>query len=382
MEDQTSCAKICVVFSRMKPYVLMVALQFGSAGMYIISMATLNHGMSRFVLIVYRNAVAALAMAPFALLLERKIRPKITIAIFLKIMALGFLEPILDQNLSYLGMQYTSASFTSAVMNAVPAVTFVMAVVFRLEHIKIKERRSQAKIVGTVLTFSGALLMTLYKGPIIDLIWSHKTSHNANHSSTDTHWITGTLLILVGCCAWSAFYILQSITIKTYPAELSLSTLICLMGAIQSGAVGLVAERHPSAWAIGWDSRLLAPVYTGIVSSGLTYYVQGLVMKTRGPVFVTAFNPLCMIIVAALGTLILAEQLHLGSIIGAIIIAIGLYSVAWGKSKDQFGPTPTTTEEKGDAYELPISATEGSKLVIEANNYGDHAGKSNFPVKK
>lgn len=71
MEDQTSCAKICVVFSRMKPYVLMVALQFGSAGMYIISMATLNHGMSRFVLIVYRNAVAALAMAPFALLLER-----------------------------------------------------------------------------------------------------------------------------------------------------------------------------------------------------------------------------------------------------------------------------------------------------------------------
>ena len=34
------------------------------------------------------------------------------------------------------------------------------------------------------------------------------------------------------------------------------------MGAIQSAAVGLVAERHPGAWAVGWDSRLLAPVYT------------------------------------------------------------------------------------------------------------------------
>lgn len=54
----------------------------------------------------------------------------------------------------------------------------------------------------------------------------------------------------------------QSITIKSYPAELSLSTLICLMGAIQSAAVGLVAERHAHAWAVGWDSRLLAPVYT------------------------------------------------------------------------------------------------------------------------
>ena len=53
-------------------------------------------------------------------------------------------------------------------------------------------------------------------------------------------------------------------------------------------------------------------MFQGIVSSGLTYYVQGIVMKTRGPVFVTAFNPLCMIIVAALGSVILAEKLHLG----------------------------------------------------------------------
>ena len=63
-----------IIKNIIKPYVLMVALQFGSVGMYIISMATLNHGMSRFVLIVYRNAVAALTMAPFALLLERLIR--------------------------------------------------------------------------------------------------------------------------------------------------------------------------------------------------------------------------------------------------------------------------------------------------------------------
>ena len=50
----------------------------------------------------------------------------------------------------------------------------------------------------------------------------------------------------------------------------------------------------------------------GIVSFGITYYVQGLVMKTRGPVFVTAFNPLCMIIVDALGSAILSEQIHVG----------------------------------------------------------------------
>ena len=46
--------------------------------------------------------------------------------------------------------------------------------------------------------------------------------------------------------------------------------------------------------------------------SGIAYYVQGIVMKERGPVFVTAFNPLCMIITAVLGSIILAEEITLG----------------------------------------------------------------------
>lgn len=113
-------------------------------------------------------------------------------------------------------------------------------------------------------------------------------------------------------------------TIKKYPAELTLSTLICLSGTLQSAAIALVVERHASGWAVGWDSRLLAPVYTGVVSSGITYYVQGLVMKTRGPVFVTAFNPLCMILVAILASLILAEKLHLGRYVTLFICILFL----------------------------------------------------------
>lgn len=46
--------------------------------------------------------------------------------------------------------------------------------------------------------------------------------------------------------------------------------------------------------------------------SGITYYIQGIVIKERGPVFVTAFNPLCMIIVAILGSIILAEEITSG----------------------------------------------------------------------
>lgn len=50
----------------------------------------------------------------------------------------------------------------------------------------------------------------------------------------------------------------------------------------------------------------------GVICSGIGYYVSGVVMKDRGPVFVTAFNPLCMIIVAIMGSFLLSEIMYLG----------------------------------------------------------------------
>ncbi|XP_059658586.1 WAT1-related protein At4g08290-like [Cornus florida] len=71
-------------------------------------------------------------------------------------------------------------------------------------------------------------------------------------------------------------------------------------------------EHNLSVWTIGWDMNLLAATYAGIVSSSIAYYVQGLVMQKRGPVFVTAFSPLMMIIVAIMGSFILAEKIYVG----------------------------------------------------------------------
>ncbi|CAJ2644207.1 WAT1-related protein At4g08290-like [Trifolium pratense] len=357
------------LFTNAKPYILMIGLQFGMAGNYIFGKEILNHGMSRFVFIVYRNAMAVVAIAPFALFFERKSRPKMTLSIFLQIMVLGFLEPVFNQSFTYLGMKYTSASFTSAIMNAVPSITFVIAVFVRLERVKFKEIRSQAKVFGTLVTFGGALLMAIYKGPGFNIFHSASTTQNQNgtQESSHNHQTTGALYILMGCVALSAFYILQSVTVKKYPAELSLATLICLAGGAQATAVALVAERHSHAWAIGLDYRLYAPLYTGVVSSGIAYYVQGLVMQMRGPVFATAFNPLCMIIVAGLGSFILGENLYLGSIIGAVIIALGLYTVVWGKAKDYSKSDPKLASSE-DTKSLPITSMDDPKSDINSVN--------------
>ncbi|KAK4788691.1 hypothetical protein SAY86_020010 [Trapa natans] len=154
------------------------------------------------------------------------------------------------------------------------------------------------------------------------------------------------------------YYVLQSFTLKKYPAELSLTALICLMGMVEGAITTLVFERDMTVWLMGWDSKLLAVVYSGVVCSGIAYYVQGFVIKERGPVFVTSFSPLCMIITAVLGFVVLSEQIHLGSIIGAIFIVFGLYTVVWGKSKDQRS-SPEDEKLGAALHDLPVTVTDG-----------------------
>ncbi|KAK8704323.1 hypothetical protein V6N13_047950 [Hibiscus sabdariffa] len=62
---------LCNALNKVKPYLAMVSLQFGYAGMYIVSMVCLKHGMSNFILATYRHVVATIVVAPFAFVLER-----------------------------------------------------------------------------------------------------------------------------------------------------------------------------------------------------------------------------------------------------------------------------------------------------------------------
>ncbi|RVW43652.1 WAT1-related protein [Vitis vinifera] len=100
--------------------------EFGYAGMNIITKVSLNRGMSHYVLVVYRHAFATAVIAP--LLLSSKVRPKITLPIFLQLFVLGLLGPVIDQNFYYAGLKFTSPTFSCAMSNMLPAMTFVMAV--------------------------------------------------------------------------------------------------------------------------------------------------------------------------------------------------------------------------------------------------------------
>ncbi|GLJ41360.1 hypothetical protein SUGI_0856020 [Cryptomeria japonica] len=149
--------------------------------------------------------------------------------------------------------------------NLLPATTFVIALIFRMERVKVREIRSQAKIVGTLICVSGAMLMTLYKGALLRMPWSSHHHHHSSNASTshdsNSDMIKGCLCLIIATLAWAVLFVLQASVLKKYSAQLSLATLICLMGSLQSIAITLAVERRPSAWAIGFDMNLLTAVY-------------------------------------------------------------------------------------------------------------------------
>ncbi|XP_048233548.1 WAT1-related protein At5g07050 [Ricinus communis] len=381
MKNQLGC---CAKFlETSKPYFAMISLQFGYAGMNIITKVSLNRGMSHYVLVVYRHAFATAVIFPFAFIFERKAQPRITFPIFLQLFVLGLLGPVIDQNFYYAGLKFTSPTFSCAMSNMLPAMTFIMALIFRMEKLDIKKIRCQAKIAGTVVTVAGAMLMTLYKGPIVEMVWSKHVHPRKSYvtdttGTTDKDWLKGSILLIIATLAWASLFVLQTKALKTYKNhQLSLTTLVCFMGTLQAIAVTFAMEHKTSAWQIGWDMNLLAAAYAGIVTSSISYYVQGLVIKKRGPVFATAFSPLMMIVVAIMGSFILAEKIFLGGVIGAVLIVIGLYAVLWGKHKERM--VQDSDEEildpvkgvQGNGNSVAIQDIEANEVdlqKVEANN--------------
>ncbi|XP_022743181.1 WAT1-related protein At2g39510-like isoform X2 [Durio zibethinus] len=325
------------IYNQAMPYMAMVFMRLGSAGLPIVAKYALNKGMSQHVLVVYRFAIATLVLAPFAIVFDRKVRPRMTLSVFLQILLLGLLEPAIDQNLYYTGMKYTTATVATALCNVLPAFVFLLAWVCRLEKVNMRKMHCQAKILGTIGTVGGAMIMTMVNGPMLPLPWTKVNNQHQYKNiaiTTKEDHLKGASMILVGCVCWACFVILQAITLKSYPAELSLTTLICLMGTIEAAIVAL-----------------------GIICSGVAYYIAAIVIQAKGPVFFAAFNPLTMVIVAIMSSFIFSEIMYLGRVIGAIVIVVGLYLVLWGKSKDQLSSDSDTNIKAAPSSDEQMATT-------------------------
>ncbi|MFS7889690.1 hypothetical protein Hanom_Chr00s000004g01609991 [Helianthus anomalus] len=88
--------------------------------------------------------------------------------------------------------------------------------------------------------------MTLVKGPLLELFWTRgRNKINVIHNGVDLHHsLKGAIMITNGCFSWSGFMVLQAITLKSYPTELTLTAWICFLGTIEGVIAALLMERR------------------------------------------------------------------------------------------------------------------------------------------
>ncbi|XP_010935825.1 protein WALLS ARE THIN 1 [Elaeis guineensis] len=342
MEDDAG-KKICGVPERVQLHVAMLALQFGYAGFHVVSRAALNMGISKVVFPVYRNIIALILLVPFAYFLEKKDRPAITLNFLVQFFLLALCGITANQGFYLLGLDNTSPTFASAIQNSVPAITFLMAALLRIEKVRIDRRDGIAKLTGTLACVAGATVITLYKGPTI-----FSPSHALNQPSprsTPTmlwlgdaegkNWTLGCLYLIGHCLSWSGWLVLQAPVLKKYPARLSVTSYTCFFGVIQFLVIAAFIERDAEAWIFHSGSELFTILYAGFIASGVAFAVQIWCIDRGGPVFVAVYQPVQTLVVAIMASIALGEQFYLGGIIGAILIIAGLYLVLWGKSEER-----------------------------------------------
>ncbi|XP_020692016.1 WAT1-related protein At3g18200-like [Dendrobium catenatum] len=299
--------------NKLKLLITVFLLHLCYAGSHIVSRVALNMGISKLLLLVYRNIIAVVLLAPFAYFLEKNDRPPLTFSILIELFLLALCGITANQGSYILGLYYLSPTYVSAIQNSTPAITFAMAAALRLEKLNIKKRYGIAKVMGTAVCISGATILTLYKG-------SPLLQHHLNltilgksliiSSNQIMHWTLGCVYILLNCVAWSGWMVFQFVAIAAF------------------------TERDVERWKIHSGEELLAVLYAGLVGSGITFSLQTWCIDRAGPLFVAVFQPVQTVLVAILAAIILGDQLYSGGLIGFILIMVGLYSVLWGKNEE------------------------------------------------
>ncbi|KAE8808483.1 Auxin-induced protein 5NG4 [Hordeum vulgare] len=350
-----------------KAYVVAMVIQVIYTGMYVVSKAAFDGGMNTFVFIFYRQAAATLLLLPLAILLERRNAPPMSLWLFTKIFMYALLGNTVSMNLHNISLKYTSATVASATSNSIPVITFLFAVLLHLEAIKFRAASGTAKLAGVALCVAGILVIALYAGPPLSPLNHHRAFH-ARAASTaggkQGQWMKGTFLMLLANVTWSLWIVLQARLLKEYPNKLLATALQCLLSTVQSLALAAAVtagsgEDMSAAWRLRLDVGLVAVAYSGFVVTGVSFYLQAWCIERRGPVFLAMSNPVGLVLTVFCSSFFLGEVVHLGSVLGGALLVAGLYSVLWGKSKEQPAPPPLSAG--------PASATTLKQGYVGSN---------------
>ncbi|XP_073281757.1 WAT1-related protein At3g28050-like [Primulina huaijiensis] len=333
------------------PFVGMVVAMTALSTNLTVSKMAMSKGVSFYILSVYSNGLATLVLLPTAFIFRRSKFPPVTFAVVWRIFLLALCGCLADLG-SYAGINYSSPILGSELLNLVPGFAYILAIIFRMETLNLKRSSGILKFLGTIILIAGASIVTLYKGAAILNKPSRFTS-SVHVLALPQNWVLGGSLLAMAAFLTAVWSIVQTTILKIYPVEMIIVAIYCVFLTIQSSVIALIAEKDLTAWKLQAEMGLVAVLYAGLVNISFRIYVMSWCLSRTGPLFVTMFNPLVIVISMITGVIFFNEVLYVGSVVGSVVLVIGLYAVVWGKEKEN-SVREDIEGSNGPSFQVPL----------------------------
>ncbi|VVA89692.1 unnamed protein product [Arabis nemorensis] len=334
------------VVEKWSPVMAIVGANVAMGSVNALVKKALDGGVNHMVIGAYRNVISAFVLAPLAYFLERKTRPELTFRLMFDHFISGLLGASLMQFFFLLGLSYTSATVSCALISMLPAITFALALIFRTENVKnLKTKAGVLKVIGTLICISGALFLTFYKGPQITNSHSHqKALHHNNDQDKTKNWLLGCLFLTIGTTFLSLWMLFQGTLNIKYPCKYSSTCLMSIFAAFQCALLSLYKGRDVHDWVIHDRFVILVITYAGVVGQAMSTVALTWGIKKVGAVFASTFSPVTLIAATLFDSIILHTPLYLGSVLGSVVAVMGLYVFLWGKKNEKEASTTLSAQ--------------------------------------
>ncbi|KAM7251561.1 hypothetical protein ACFE04_023444 [Oxalis oulophora] len=328
------------------PFFGMIIVTLAQVGNIVIGKMAMNQGTNKYIIILYSDILSTIILLPSSLIIHRS---SLWSSVDLSTLGKIFLLAVFGlgaQIFGYTGVQCSSPTLNTAMVNLVPAFTFILALIFRMEKLEWRKPISQAKCLGTLVSIAGAFIVIFYKGVIILKTSLYPTyDSQLNFLSSQSNWILGGLLLAGEALMIAAFYIVQALIFRTFQALFIIMFYLYLFGTLLSAMFSLIVVKDSSDWKLRPDMGLVAILYSAVIATTFRVTLCTWCLFKTGPLYVSMFTPIEIVFAVIMGFILLSEALHIGSVIGAIIVVMGFYLVMWGKAKE------VETKEDGQGRE-------------------------------